>query len=184
MKIFLNLLSEERKNKIQNERKIKLIAWQEFILVFIAIFFTGMLISTNLILKVELGGLESMSNQERTQENYRELQNQEEEIKKINAKTSALSRLKKADLRWTNVLLALDAILMDKISLKELVTDNFQITLIGMAETRDEMLRFKESIEMSECFANANIPLSDLMKKEDVEFRIDFAVEEKCIKQN
>lgn len=183
MKIFLNLLSEEKKNKIKNDRRFKLIVWQEMILVFLVVFFALMLASTNFVLKVELDGMEAVAKLEKEQGNYRELQGQEDAFQKVNAKLAVLGRLEKFNLHWTDVLSALDAVTIEGILVTELATDNLQMTLIGKAKTRDNLLKFKENIENSECFADAKIPLSDLVKKEDVEFQVDFLIEEKCIRR-
>lgn len=183
MRIFLNLLPEEKKIEIERNKKFKLIIWQEFIFLFIVVFFICMLASTNLVLKVEFSGMESAANIEKSQEKYQELQSSESEFSQANSKIKTLVKLDKSHLHWTNVLRALDAAVTDEITLSELATDNLQVTIIGKAKTRDGLLRLKEDIAKSDCFADVKIPLSDLVQKEDVEFQVDFMVEEKCIKQ-
>lgn len=183
MRIFLNLLPEEKKLEIRRSKKLKLIIWQEFILLFIVVFFIGMLASTNLILNVELGGVEAAANLEKSQDKYKEIESHEGEFSQVNSKIKMLAMLDRGHLRWTNVLRALDAVVADEIMLSELATEDLQVTLIGKAKTRDDLLKFKEDIEKSDCFADAKIPLSDLVQKEDVEFQVDFMVEEKCIRQ-
>lgn len=183
MRIFLNLLPEEKKLEIRRSKKLKLIIWQGFISFFIVVFFIGMLASTNLILNVELGGMEAAANLEKSQDKYKEIESHEGEFSQVNSKIKLLSKLDKNHLHWTNVLRALDGLAADEITLSELTTENLQITLIGEAKTRDDLLRFKEDIEKADCFSGVKVPLSDLVQKEDVEFQIDLMVEEKCIKQ-
>lgn len=182
MKIFLNLLPEEKKLEIRKNKKFRLIIWQGFILTFICVFFVSLLFCTNLVLGVRLKSWESISNLEKEQGNYQELQKYEDEFRGINKKIARLALLEKNGLHWSNIIYKLDAVLTENITLSTLSTEDLHVSLIGKARTRDDLLVLKDNIEKSDCFSETVVPLSDLVSKEDVEFQIDFAVDENCAK--
>jgi len=55
--------------------------------------------------------------------------------------------------------------------------------LSGAADTRDNLLAFKDNLEKEGCFSNVDLPLSNLVDKTDVSFRIVFDVKESCLKK-
>lgn len=47
-----------------------------------------------------------------------------------------------------------------------------QLTLSGTARTRDALARFAESLRSSDQFHNADLPIGDLVEKEDINFSV------------
>jgi hypothetical protein len=51
-----------------------------------------------------------------------------------------------------------------------------------MANNRDNLIQFKDNLEKESCFSEINLPLSNLVEKENVEFQIDFNIKKDCLK--
>ncbi|KKT94344.1 MAG: hypothetical protein UW95_C0016G0017 [Parcubacteria group bacterium GW2011_GWC1_45_14] len=60
MKIYLNLLPEERKKAISRRKRLKNIIKQEIVFLLPIILFVGILSSINLILKIQNDGIDNV----------------------------------------------------------------------------------------------------------------------------
>lgn len=56
------------------------------------------------------------------------------------------------------------------------------MTVGGMAESRDALIRVKKSLEEDVCFEEVNVPLNDIVLKNDIDFQIKFKVNDNCLK--
>lgn len=181
MRIFINLLPEDKKKEIKRKKRLRLIIWQEFMFLFIIAVFISIVISTNLILKIQTSSLDKVYNFEQTQLSYQELQKYEDEFKQINSEMSMLYDIQQSNLRWLSVFYELDSIVSEEIILTDLITKNYSITLLGKADARNDLLKFQENINASECLDGANVPLSNLVFKENINFQMNFRVKEDCL---
>lgn len=184
MKILINLLPEDKKNEIKRRKRLRVIIWQELLILFILLIFVGIVICTNFILKVQVSSLDEINAFEQSHPSYRELQSYEDEFKQVNSKISLLYSIRKNNLHWLNTLYALDSIVPKEILLTDLITKDYRMSIAGIATTRDELLKFKETINNSDCFKDAEVPLSNLVYKENVNFQIDFNIADDCLKDN
>jgi Tfp pilus assembly protein PilN len=155
---------------------------QELRLLVPVIVFIVFLITINWDLKIQLEGLEKAYSLEQSGEEYRELQKYEDKFSDVNYRISSISKLQSGHLYWSNIFYRLSDLVPEGIYMNNAVTKDYKVSLAGRARTRDDLLAFQEKMESSDCFTKLNVPLSNLVSRENVDFRIDFEVEANCLK--
>lgn len=183
MKIYLDLLPEERKEEIKRKKLFFQVIRQEMLFTIPVLFFVFILVLVNLLLKTKIEGLDSVFSRGSTQREYVEIKKYEDKFNEINAKTSNILKIQNNHLNWLGFFYKLDKIVPENIYLSDLSTNNYQISLIGRAKTRDDFLKFQDKIKTEDCFSDVNVPLSNLVSKENVDFQIDFKIKDNCLKE-
>jgi Tfp pilus assembly protein PilN len=181
MRVNLNLLPEEKKVEIEKKKRLRIILYQGFLLLSIVVFLMIILFNINFILQIRLKGIEDLSSSEKNNSAIVEMNNYEKKFKDINSQINILSQIEKSSLKWSNLFVKLSQLTPDEISLIDLATKDFSITLSGKAKTRDDLIKFKDSLSSDDCFTDVNVPLSNLVVKEDLDFQIDFKIKEECL---
>lgn len=94
------------------------------------------------------------------------------EIRKLNSDLQNISKIQKEYIPWSKVLLDFVTLVPDKVMINELSFNQSenQLILKGKTKSRDLMLQFKDNLENSSLFSGVELPLSSLLKKEDVDF--------------
>jgi Tfp pilus assembly protein PilN len=182
MKIDLNLLPEEKKNNLKRKKVFWLIIRQEVLFLFAVVFLIAFLISTNLILGVQSKGIETLNSLGESGQDFAEIQKYEAKFKETNEKTAVYRKIASNHLHWSHLLEKLSMVTPDSVSISGLVTKNYSISLSGKAKGRDDLLKFRDNIEKDECFGDINVPLSNYVAKENVDFQIDFKIKTDCLK--
>lgn len=184
MKIYLDLLPGDRKEEIEKNRIFWKIFRQEILFFMPIAFFIAILITTNITLKIQLDSLEKTGSLEQSQEKYQELKSYEEKFRQINSQVTSLSNFQKGHLHWFNAISEVSNTVPDGIYISGLATKDFKISLSGKAKTRDNLLSFQDKLKANKCFENLNVPLSNLVNKDNVDFQIDFDVQKDCLSEN
>ncbi|HBO16542.1 MAG: hypothetical protein UR69_C0002G0095 [Candidatus Moranbacteria bacterium GW2011_GWE2_35_2-] len=182
MNIYLNLLPEERKEKLKRKKLFWLIIRHELLLCFAGLVFLAILFSANFILNLQKKSLDNIYAMEISRKEYREIEKYEKAFEEENIKIDNFFMLQKKHLDWLNVLNELAKVFSDDIKLSEFVSEDIKISIAGKASTRESLLDLKNKIENSECFFETEIPLSDIVAKNNIDFEAEFKIEEKCIK--
>ena len=182
MKIYLDLLPQEKKNEIKRRKIFRIILREEFLFSLPIIIFIVILFNVYYLLNIQYSSALAASSINKAQEKYRELSSYEEKFIKVNESVDALTKIQGSQLHWINVLRELSLVTPDGIALSDLSTKNYQIFLLGKADSRDDLLEFKSKLDVSACFQSVNVPLSNLVVKEDVDFQLDFTVAQDCLK--
>jgi Tfp pilus assembly protein PilN len=73
-------------------------------------------------------------------------------------------------------LVNLTKLIPENINIKNLDIDSNKISITGWAKSRDELLLFKNNLENSELFNGVNIPLENLLQKDNVDFNIKASI--------
>ncbi len=184
MKICLNLLPEEKKKKLKRKKTFWLIIRQEVLFLFAVVFLITLLLSTNFILKIQLEGMGSTDAPEQFRQSYQDIQTYENKFKETNEKTAAFLKIAKSHFYWSAILDRLSSVTPDGISISSLITKDYQISLAGKAKSRDDLLKLQENVGKDDCFNNINVPLSNFVTKENIDFQVDFNVKPDCLRQN
>ncbi|MBU1255743.1 PilN domain-containing protein [Patescibacteria group bacterium] len=174
--IKLNLLPPREKEKLELDKLNNLIF---FLAVRIAIFlliFTLLLIVTYYSLFILLKEQERLIEINENDIRIQQLVKIEEKIKNVNQHLDKIHLKQKESVVWTPILEELA-----KITPLGVYLSNFsyklsinKINLSGWAESRDKLIRFKDSLEESVLFNNLESPLSNLIKKNDIDFNFTF----------
>lgn len=116
-------------------------------------------------------------------EKYEQLEIYEEKFKQTNSLTQTIKKIQAGHFYWQNFFQKLSEIIPDNVYITDLSTKNLDVFLVGKAKARDDLLGFKNKLESEECFESVNVPLSNLVVKEDVDFQIDISIKEACLKK-
>ena len=106
----------------------------------------------------------------------------EDQFKKTNDSVQALLKIQNGHLHWTGVFKKFSNITPSGVYLSEFSTKNYQAFISGKAQSRESLLKFKSALDESDCFSSVNMPLSNLVVKNDVDFQIDLVIKESCLK--
>jgi Tfp pilus assembly protein PilN len=184
MKIYLDLLPEGKKEEIKKKKIFLKIVYQELLFSVPLIAFILILVTINLALEIRAQGIDESLNLRSSHKEYKELETYESKFSEINAKTSDIFKMQKEHLNWLKMFYKLSDKTPDDVHLSDLATTNYQISLVGKARAREDLLKFQDNLKSEDCFSNVNVPLSSLVSKEDVEFQINFEVKENCLKNS
>lgn len=182
MKVYIDLLPEKKKAVIREEKQFRSIVGMGFSFIFPIALLIGMLFAIKLILGIQGEGLGRAYADGQFQEGFQDLKRYEEKFQEINAKASLVSKVQDSHLEWAGILMKLSQTVPDEISIVGIATKDYRIFLIGRAKTREKLLEFQEQINTSECFSGVNMPLSNLVSRENIDFQLDFEVKKDCLK--
>jgi Tfp pilus assembly protein PilN len=183
MKIYLDLLPQQRKQEIKRRRLFRKILREEalFLLPFIVLIF--ILFSIYYILTIQKEITITAYSAQQSQEKYQQLETYEEKFKQTNVLMQAMKKIQLGHLHWQQFFQQLSEIVPDNIYISDLSTKDFTVFIIGKAKTRDDLLNLKNKLESAPCFKNINVPLSNLVVKNNVDFQIDISINENCLKK-
>ncbi len=105
-------------------------------------------------------------------------QNSNKQIREIKAKINNITKIQKENVKCSNILKDIvnktnDNIKFSKISLD--VNKN-KLILAGHAKTRDDLLNFKKQLEESKNYSNINLPINNLLERENINFNIQLEI--------
>jgi Tfp pilus assembly protein PilN len=119
---------------------------------------------------------------QQSQEKYQQLSIYEDKFKQVNSLDKTLRKIQTGHLHWFNLFQQLSSTVPEGIYISGLSTKDYSIFLVGKAKTRDNLLNFKSKLEENECFQNINVPISNLVVENNVDFQIDFVIKNECLK--
>jgi Tfp pilus assembly protein PilN len=182
MEIKLNLIPQYRKDEIAQSTRLRTILRWAIELFFIIIIFFVILLSLKYILifsiDIQTSELESKQKKER----YEKVINLDDNFKTANALVSFNESIQGDQLYWSRLFEKLSEIIPDGISVIKLASKNNMILIAGTADTRDILVDMREKLSQEQCFYNVNLPLSNLVSKDNVAFQIEFDIKNECIK--
>ena len=183
MKIYLDLLPEQRKKEIKRKKLFRKILKGEALFLFPFVVLIFILCSIYYVLTLQKNITVTAFSAQQSQDKYQQLGTYEEEFKQVNALAQSMTKIQSGHLHWQNFFQQLGEAVPDGVYITDLSTKNYTVFLIGKARARDDLLNFKSSLEANSCFNNVNIPLSNLVVKDDVDFQIDISINEDCLKK-
>ncbi len=183
MLIRLNLIPQSRKDEIMQDGRLRTVLKLGAELSIMLIVFATVLFGINYILQINL---RSVSNQieedKRSDKKYQEMEKYESEMKNLNAKTADIEKISKNQIYWSKFFEKLNSQVVPEAEITNILTQDYSVLLAGRAQNRDKTLEFKENLAKEECFLDVNLPLSNLVTKENVDFQIDFNINPECLK--
>jgi len=182
MKIKLNLIPPQKKEAIKRAHWLRLVSKWEIEFVLLLVFFIAVLVSMNLILKVNMEmEANDTSLAEKNNYKYNQIKEYDSEIVDVNKQIVNVRNLQANQLYWSNLLLKLNSKVVNGIEIVSLVTKEYDLILNGKADTRDNLIIFKDSLVQDDCFSGVDLPLSNLVSKDNVEFQISFSIKKECL---
>lgn len=169
MIINLNLLSPIQKKELKNKRIY--IALKELIMLFLlfATIIAILLLVSRYVLEQQLTELIS-----RNAINIKNTQEISQQIIDINEKIDNVYNIQNKFKKWSDFLADVSELTPDNIAYNfiKIYHQSGIIEIQGTAETRQDLLKFQKSLKESELFIEVNVPLSNLLAKENNVFNI------------
>lgn len=184
MKVYLNLLPEEKKEEIKRKKTFLKVFRNELVFSVPIFAFFVILATISFSLRERAKEIERVYGMDNSQREYKELENYENSFGEINGKINDISKLQKGHNNWGNIFYKLNNIVPEDVYLSDFVTTDYKISIAGKAKTREDFLKFQEKIKNEECFSDVEVPLSNLVSKEDVGFQINFKIKKDCLKSS
>lgn len=185
MKTLLNLLPEEKKDAIQSRLRSRFLLWQLFLVFVLEIFYLSILISTYFILDYQLKSLENISRSVAmaSPADDKRLTEYEKKFQEINTQVDIVGKLDRSHLYFSSVFALLDTLTPPGITVNQLKTEEYAVSLTGRAAKREDLLRFDQQLkDEGQCISNVDIPVSNLFSQVDIDFQLDFSVRPDCLK--
>lgn len=185
MEIKINLIPPYRKEEIIQTGRLKLIAKLELVSSVILVIFLFFLLFLNYIIEINLKMVSDINlNFGSGGGRYEKVQELEGMFKEFNSRTEDVLNLKESQLYWTELFLRLNNIVFEGVDIGSVATKNYSVFLAGKAGNRDTLIKFKEQLERDNCFYEVNLPFSNLVAKDDIDFQIDFKIKKECLRKN
>ncbi|MFC1609152.1 PilN domain-containing protein [Patescibacteria group bacterium] len=182
MKLLVNLIPEKRKRDVRRRKTFRFVVWQEILFVFALLVFLSILFSVNFILKMELSNTQKIGSDYMNRSEFAEVKKYEEGFGDINNEISLVRSIQKNDFYWTNFFYELSSMTPEGVVVDSLSTSKTKVVLDGKSKTRDNLIVFKDKLEQSSCFHSVNVPLSDIVIKEDIDFEMTLFINKDCLK--
>lgn len=183
MDIKLNLIPQERKNIVCQKRRLGLILRWEMELTLIVVIFLMLLLSIRHIVKLNgealLEGDALFEAQKGQRERVLDLQN---EWREANHLMGDVSDIINDRLDWSKIFLIINQNISSGVALNQVISNGFSLSLLGKADTRESLINFKDNLNNSNCFDGVDLPFSNLVSKENIDFKIDLKIKRECLR--
>jgi Tfp pilus assembly protein PilN len=182
MQIGINLLPLSKKKEIQLAEQFRVVLVWEAVIFSVAVIFFGFVFGVDYLLSCNLKLASDNKIDKSSGAQYETIKYYEHKFSEINSKISKVSSIASDQIYWLSLFSKLESAIPDKVDISGITTNNFSLYFTGKAETRDDLLSLKDNLEKESCFENINLPLSNLVSKENVIFQIDLEIKEECVK--
>ncbi len=183
MKVSINILPDEQKEKREIEKKIGKISCFGFSLVFILLVLLAVLFSARLVLNIDYKSVqETVGNRPgNSEEDINQTENLLSEINNISKK---INKTSEETPRWSKVLKKIAEISPPDSKITLIHVEKEHIKLDGFEKNRDPyFLDFLEKLK-AEGFKNIDSPDSNIVSKNDFNFEIEMDVDSKYLNQD
>ncbi|MDQ1284395.1 MAG: hypothetical protein QG620_743 [Patescibacteria group bacterium] len=181
MELRINLIPDYRKEEIRRSKRWRLVLRLGLALFFIAAAFFAVLLGFGYVLESELQVVASGSKAETDRDQHKLIIGYDERFRKINEQVSDIIVMENSQIYWSRLLENISREIIPGIRMGSLSTKNYAVFMAGEADNRDNLISFKEKLEKNDCFAEINLPLSNLVSRENIVFQMDLRVKEECI---
>lgn len=165
--ITLNLIPPIKKREIRLTQIYILIKNLIVLLLFLAIVVAITLLLTKMFLQNYFNNIV-----EQTTLTTRHTNIFNKDFKEFNERLKVIKEIQKEHAYWTGFFVKFSKLAPAGLILDNLIINKNKILITGTAKMRDQLLVLKTELENSELFANVEIPLENLLKKEEVNFNI------------
>ncbi len=186
MKTLLNLLPEGKKDAIQKHLLLRFLLWQFFLLFLLEVFYMAILISIFLILDLQVKGQQSTgSTVTVNRSDEQRLNDYQRTFKETNALVDVIGKIDRSHVYFSKLFPLLDTLLPPGVTLEQLATDDFAVTLLGKAAKREDLLLLDDRLKgASDCISDIDLPVSNLFSQENINFKVVFSITPACLKNN
>ncbi len=187
MKITLNLLPEQYKNLLRQQKIFHLLINQQLIIFFIALVLLSVLITIYMLVRQQVAVYDDNNREIIEREEYGEVLKLHALFAKTNDHVKVVEMLQSKGVHWSTMLSVLNDVISPEIRVQKLSSQNYVVTLTGVADTssalvvlKDKMLKASRDDQL--CFSDVQIPDEYLVQQSDANFIMTFTVNpETCL---
>jgi len=180
--IEFNLLPPEEKAEINSQKDFKkVLVWGSFSLIFVLIFL-AMLSSIWLYLLIQLNSIQSIVNEMEASSQNKTFNDIKKEIDDANQRMQSFDKLQIQGKQYSFYWQKLTESAISGITLKHALINDTKVVIEGRAATREILLSFKDALKNSAYFQNLNIPLSNFLKQNNIDFSLTFELKQQQLK--
>ncbi len=179
--IYLNLLPEERKKEIKFKKIVSLISEQLFLWLIIFIIVFSFLVVSGFVLNINMNSEKKEGFFEKEKDDFQKISAYENQFKEANKMAKDFSLYQNGHFIWSAVLRELEKNTPAEIYFNQLSNKDYKIFLLGKARNRENLIEFQNKLKSNECFEEVNIPISDLVVRENIDFQMEFSVKKECL---
>lgn len=179
----INLIPPYRKEEILRSYNLRMLFKWELELAAILILLILALVSINSILKINLSAaINDFNMNNQNSEQFKKIEKYDNDAKNMSAIISNVGKIQAAQFYWSKFLAKINDKVISGIEVNKLTTKNYEISLGGKANTRDNLIIFRDNIGKDDCFTDVNLPLSNLVAKDNIDFQMTFKIKKECLK--
>lgn len=182
MKIKLNLLPKEKEKKIKNKKILKFIIIQQIMIMIMTLLFFGLILGIGQVSKVRLAEAENGFGISDKSNDFERMKKYEESILRAKDRADLISKIQKSDINWVSVLNKFPEMLPAGVFLSSISNEGYTLLIGGNASNRDALVKTKQNFESDACFKNVDIPLNDIVLKNNIDFELKLEVDKNCLK--
>lgn len=184
MKILLNLLPAEKKSEMRKQTRFRMVVAQGSGIIFLGFFYCCALLGISALLSSQLSAAQGLLSNDGTStvSGKKEIESYEKTFQDTNKQVSEISRLLGEHVSWTHFFQVIDrATPLGVFYTKVLAGNDLSFSASGTAPNREALLALENSMNNSDCFLNATVPLSDKLVKEDIDFQLSATIRKSCL---
>jgi hypothetical protein len=181
MEINLNLIPPYKKDAITRGKRLRMVVRIELAIIFFMLMLFAYLYGIIHLLDYNLNAVSGNAGASGEKSKYEEIARYDSKFKDINAKTIQIEKIKKDQFYWSGLFVNLSQSILSGISIENVATKEYAVFLVGKADSRDNLIAFKEKLGKNSCFSNVNLPLSDLVSKGNIDFQMDLEIKKECL---
>ena len=182
MKIKINILPDEQKEKREIERKIGILGRFGFSLIFVLLILIAVLFSAELILNIEYRSVQSATNDNSATAD-KDMKQTEDFLDEVNVSAQKINNISSNIPRWSKVLKRLSDISPPNLRINLIHVEGSHLQLKGFSKSREALLDFQEKLK-TEGYKNINSPISNLVSPKNFDFEIEMDVDSKYLNKN
>lgn len=181
MKISINILPDEQKEKREVEKKIGKIIRFGFSVVFAFLVLLAVLFSFRLVLDIDYKSVQETFGSQ-SGESKKDIKETENFLSDMNRVSQKINKSSDEVPRWSKILKKISSISPSDLRLTLFHIEKEHIIIEGFSKNREAFLDFNDKLK-AEGFNNINSPISNLVSPRDFNFEIEMDVDGKYLDQ-
>lgn len=176
--ITLNLLPPEEKQAIKSQKalfKIYIFGASGFLCVLV---FLVLLATVWWSLQIQLSAVGAIFEKIQQSDQNKVFNDFKKDVDDANGKLRYLYQVQSQIKNYSSVVEDLSGIIIPGIKFKNISIDGNKVVLEGYAETRDVLIAFKDKINASAYFEKLDVPLSNYLEQNEINFTFNFQIKQ------
>lgn len=181
MKTFLNILPPERKENLRLSKLYRDLIRQELGLFFLVLFLIILFLGVWFLLTLEeKSTLNKTSERERQDQSYADILTYEKKFSQVQIKLPLAEKILKQQKNLIWIYHTVELSVPGSIQLVSVSVEEGKLKMLGHSNAREDLLLFQENLQRVECFTDVALPLSQIAKKESIDFEMEVSIQPKC----